>query len=313
MDYFNEIKQLIEKVEVNEKVRRLESNNEKVITYYEIGKLLYEAQGGSKRAKYGDELIKNWSKEFVNQYGKGYDNKNLWRMRQFYICFMNVATVWRQFNLSWSHYKLLLKFDNENERNYYINLAVQNNLSVRKLENMIKEDSFNRLSYADKESIKLITNKSDNDNLSIKDMILDPIIINIDKEDYLSEKVLKKYILKQLEHFFLQLGTGFALIGSEYNIKYLNHNFYVDLLLFNTNLNSYIVIELKLNKSTYKDINQVLLYKNIVDKTLKRSFHNKTIGILISKHNDKFILDYVTDPDLFLTTYKLKDKIKQVN
>ena len=221
-------------------------------------------------------------------------------MRQFYICFMNVATVWRQFNLSWSHYRLLLKFDNENERNYYINLAVQNNLSVRKLETMIKEDSFNRLSYADKENIKLITNQ--NDNISIKDMLLDPIIINIDNKDCLSEKVLKKYILKRLEHFFLQLGTGFTLAGTKYNIKYLDHNFYIDLLLFNTDLNSYIALELKLNKSTYKDV---------VDKTLRRSFHNKTIGILISKYNDRFILDYVTDIDLFLTTYKLKDKVKK--
>ena len=137
-------------------------------------------------------------------------------------------------------------------------------------------------------------------------MILDPIIINVNNIDKLSEKVLRKYILKELKHFFLQLGSGFALVGEEYKIKYLNHNFYIDLLLFNTNLNSYIVVELKLNESNYKDIHQVLLYKNIVDKALKKDFHNKTIGLLISKHNDIFILDYVSDLDLFLSTYKIE-------
>lgn len=304
MNYFNEIKNLIEKVEVNEKVRYLESNKEKVQTYYEIGRLLYEAQDGEKRAKYGDRLIKRWSKIFEEEYGKNYSNKNLWRMRQFYVNFKNVATPWRQFNLSWSHYKNLLKFEDENERNYYINLCTQNNLSVRKLQDMIKEDSFNRLSYADKKNIKLITNNED--SVSMKDMILDPIIINVDNNDKLKEKTLKKYILKELQQFFMQLGAGFALVGEEYKLKYLNHDFYIDLLLFNTNLNSYVVIELKLNKSNYKDVHQVLLYKDIVDKTLKKDFHNKTISLLISKHNDKFILDYVSDLDLFLSTYKLQ-------
>ena len=145
MNYFDEIKNLIEKIEVNEKVRYIESNKEKVQTYYEIGRLLYEAQGGEKRAKYGDGLIMRWSKIFESDYGKDYSYRNLNYMRRFYICFQKVNTVCSQFNLSWSHYKNLLKFNDENERNYYINLCIQNNLSVRKLQDMIKEDSFNRL------------------------------------------------------------------------------------------------------------------------------------------------------------------------
>ncbi|MBQ9013034.1 MAG: hypothetical protein IJ094_05645 [Bacilli bacterium] len=137
MDYFNEIKNLIEKLEINEKVRYIESNKEKVETYYEIGKLLYKAQKGKKRARYGEELIKKWSTSLSKKYGSGYNYTNLTRIRKFYMFFKKVATPWQQFNLTWSHYKLLLKFDNENERNYYINLCTQNNLSVRNLQKMI--------------------------------------------------------------------------------------------------------------------------------------------------------------------------------
>lgn len=201
MNYFDKIKTIIEEKEVNEKVRYLESNKEMIKTYFEIGKLLIEAQGGEARAKYGNNLVKEWAIKLSNEYGRGYNYTNLSRMKKFYLYFRKVATVWQQFNLSWSHYKCLLKFDDENERNYYINLCTQNNLSVRKLINVIKEDQFSRLSYADKKNIKLITN--DTKFLSINDMLLAPIIINVKESDKLSEKALKKYILKELEHVFM--------------------------------------------------------------------------------------------------------------
>ena len=154
-------------------------------------------------------------------------------MRKLYIVFRKVGTPCQQFNLSWSHYRYILKFDNENERNYYINRCIQNNLSVRGLINEIKSKSFDRLSYADKKNIKLINDNYEKE-LSVKDMLHDPIIINVDTNEKLSEKVLKKYILKELEHFFLELGTGFSFVGSEYKLTYENKNYYVDLLMFNT-------------------------------------------------------------------------------
>jgi len=178
-----------------------------------------------------------------------------------------------------------------------LNLCVQNNLSVRKLSDVINEKAFDRLSYTDKKNIKL--NGINDNKHSLNDMILNPIIVNVKSGDDISEKALKKYILKELEHFFLQLGSGFALVGTEYKLNYLDKIFYVDILLFNINLNSYIVVGLKVNKSNYKDINQVILYKDIVDKTLKKEFHGKTIAVLISKYNDKFILEYVSDKELF--------------
>lgn len=311
MDYFNEIKNLIEKQEVNERVRRLQSNNQVIKTYYEIGKLLVEAQGKEKRAKYGEGLLKKWSKLLSKEYGNGYDYTNLSRMRKLYLTFKKVGTPCQQFNLSWSHYRYILKFDDENERNYYINRCIQNNLSVRKLINEIKNKSFDRLTYADKKNIKLV-NESNSKELSIKDMIHDPIIINVNTNERLSEKVLKKYILNELEHFFLELGTGFSFVGSEYKLTYMNKKFYADLVLFNYNLNSFVILELKLSKAKYKDVHQVLLYRDIIDKTIKKDFHNKTIAILVSKQNDKFILEYVSDMDVFLSTYEFYNTINNV-
>ena len=307
MNYYKEIKNLIEEKEVNDKVRYLESNKETIKTYYEIGRLLIKAQGGEEKAKYGDGLIKKWSEKLTKEYGNGYKIANLKNMRKFYIMFRKSYTACSQSNLLWSHYKYLLKFDNENERNYYINRCIQNNLPVRGLINEIKTKSFDRLSYADKKNIKLITDKET--SLDIKDMIHDQILINIDDNEKISEKVLKKYILKELEHFFLELGTGFTFVGSEYKLSYDNKNYYVDLLLFNTELNRYIVCELKLGEIKPGDVAQTKVYMMLTDKFLKGRFHNETIGIIITRKNGKLALEYVSDPNIFVTTYRLSNKV----
>ena len=309
MNYYKEIKNLIEEKEVNDKVRYLESNKETIKTYYEIGRLLIEAQDGEEKAKYGDGLIKKWSSELSREYGKGYNLTNLKNMRQLYLIIKKSRTSCDQLTLTWSHWRYLLPLKNENERNYYINRCIQNNLSVRGLINEIKTKSFDRLSYADKKHIKLITDKET--SLDIKDMIHDPILINIDDNEKISEKVLKKYILKELEHFFLELGTGFTFVGSEYKLSYDNKNYYVDLLLFNYKLNRFIVCELKLKSVNARDIGQTLNYIKIIDKTLKEKNHKNTIGIIVSKRNNKFFLEYVSDLSLMLTTYKLENNFKK--
>lgn len=140
--------------------------------------------------------------------------------------------------ITWTHYRSILSLKNENERNYYINLVILNNLSSRELINEIKNKAFDRLSYADKENIKLID--TGNYNLTIGDMIKDPILIKSDKNiDRLNEKVLHKYIIEMLENQFLELGTVFALIGHEYKIILEGRTYKIDLLFFNLELNSY--------------------------------------------------------------------------
>ncbi len=307
MNYYNEIKSLIENKEISSRVRNLEENNETLKTYFEIGKLLIEAQGGEARARYGDGLIKEWSKRLVIEYGKGYDISNLKRMRKLYLTFQKGGTPSHQ--LTWSHYYKLLSIKNKNEMNYYINLAINQRLSVRQLRDAIKEKSFERSTIKDKDNIKLITEEV-NYKPTLSDMLKDPIIINVDNQDRLSEKALKKYILNQLKHIFLELGYGFSYVGDEYKIKVGNKNYYIDLLLYNIKLNNYIVTELKTRPLLPKDIGQIEFYMNYIDENVKEKFNNKTEGIIICKENNKFICRYVSNKNIKVVNYLLKEKVE---
>ena len=181
---------------------------------------------------------------------------------------------------------------------------ILNNLSVRELRDLIKSKAYDRLSYADKESIKLI-DSNNSTLLTIEDMIKDPILIKIDKHvNKLDEKALHKYIIAMLENKFLELGMGFTLAGHEYKIKEDNHTFKIDLLFFNVELNAYIVVELKIREALPKDIGQLEFYTHLIDKHLKKNNHNKTIGLLIVKKKDKYVIEYTTNKDIFVTTYK---------
>ena len=161
------------------------------------------------------------------------------------------------------------------------------------------------MSFKDKENITLIENNNKN-NLTIEDMIKDPILIKVDSNvNKLDEKALHKYIISMLENRFLELGTGFALIGHEYKIMINNHTYKIDLLFFNVNLNSYVVVELKTREYNPKDVGQLEFYVNYVDKNVKLDKHNSTIGLLIVKKKDKYVIEYVTNEDIYVTTYKL--------
>ena len=303
MNYFKNIEELIVENEANKKANALRDNSSTLLTYWNIGKLIVEAQGGEKRAKYGDNLISEWGKKLSEKYGKGYDKSNLTRMRALYTSFPIVGTLSQQ--LSWSHYYSILPIKNENERNYYINLVILNNLSVRELQREIKNKSFDRLSYADKEHIEIISD-TNNTSLSIKDMIKDPIILKTDKNlDIIDELTIHKYIISLLEDKFLELGTGFALIGHEYKIHIDKKTYKIDLLFFNYKLNSFVVVEVKTRKIKHTDIGQLNFYVNYVEGNIKDINHNKTIGLLIVKEKDKYIVKYTTSNDILVTTYAL--------
>ena len=280
MNYYNQVNTLIEDLEVNKKVRILQNNLETLLTYWNIGKLIVEAQGGTTRAKYGNKLIKEWSEKLTKEYGNGYSDSNLKRFRKFFMLFQKGAPLRHQLN--WIHIKYILPIKDINKRNYYINQVVLNNLSSRELVSLIKSNAFERLSYADKNNIEIISNDNE---ITIEDMIKDPIIINIsDKDKKIDEKVFHKEIINLLENRFLELGTGFALIGHEYKIIIGNKTYKIDLLFFNIELNSYIVVEVKLRELQHKDISQLQFYVNYVEKNIKKIQHNKTIGIYITTY-----------------------------
>ena len=301
MNYYKQVEILIKKNEISKGVRTLQDNSATLYTYWNIGKLIVEAQGCEKRAKYGDGLINDWGKKLSEKYGKGYDKSNLTRMRLFYLLFPIVGTVCQQ--LSWSHYRYILPIKDVNERNYYINQVILNNLSVRDLRREIKNKSFDRLSYKDKTNIEII---NDNNKITIEDMIKNPIILKSDNDiNEINEAVIHKYIISLLEDKFLELGTGFALVGHEYKIIINNNTYHIDLLFFNYLLNAFVIVEVKTRNLKPQDIGQLEFYVKYIENNIKESNHNKTIGVLIVKKNNQYVIEYTTNEDIYVTTYML--------
>lgn len=298
MNYFNEVENFIKKCEVNKITRRIEEENDKVITYWHIGRLIVEAQGGEKRAKYGNELIKEWSLKLSQKYGNGYDATNLRKFRQFYLLFQNCAAVRR---VSWTNIKMLLKIKDNSKRNYYINIILNNNLSSRELEKKLKYNEYERLLNKPTSVELIIPSKK----LEFRDNLKNPIILELNQnENVNNEHDLELLLIAKLKSFFTQLGDGFALVGNQYNIK----GYYLDLLLFNINYNCYVVVELKIRELKTQDKAQIEHYMNLVDSNLKKEFHNKTLGIIISKKQDKFVAEFVGNDIIYPLTYELMQK-----
>ena len=298
MNYYNEIKNKLIDNEVYKRVKDYSKNRNDLNTYYEVGKLLIEAQGGEDRAKYGDGLIKGYSIKLTNEMGKKYDITILKRMRQFYLLILKGATMSHQLN--WSHYVEILKFNDINEINYYIYITESYNLSVRELRERIKNKEYQRLD--DNTKLKLV-NKEE---LDIRDSIKNPIVIKdrlgIDKEN-ISERILKDLILEDLDNFLLELGEGFTYVRNEYKIKIGSTYNYIDLLLFNYIYNCFIVIELKVCELKKEHIGQIEVYMNYIDKHIKSINQDKTIGIIISRRDNHYYIEYSSDKRILTREY----------
>ena len=295
MNYYNEIKNKIIDNEVYAKIKDYSRERNKVITYFEIGRLLTEAGG-----KYGDNIIDEYSKKLILEVGKKYNRRTMFRMKQFYNVFSNekVSTMLTQ--LSWSHYLLLISLNDYNEIIYYIRVAKDNNLSQRQLQERIKNNDYKRLPI---ETRSKITNSK---LLNIKDLVPNPILIkNKNNIDIINEKVLHQLILEDIESFMKELGNGFCFIGSEYKIK-IGDNFHkIDLLLFNIKYNSYVVVELKVCELRKEHIGQIEVYMNYIDKNIKKISQDKTIGIIICRKNNKYVIEYCSDNRIISREYEL--------
>lgn len=294
MNYYNEIKNKIIDNEVYSKVKDYSKERHKVITYFEIGELLTEAGG-----KYGDKIIDEYSKKLVMEIGKKYNRRTLFRMKQLYNVFSNekVSTLWTQ--LTWSHLRLLFNLEIDSI-NYYIKIIIDKHLSVRELELKIKSNEYERLPVETKN--KLICDE----NIEVKDLVPNPILIkNKNNIAIVSEKVLNHLILEDIESFMKELGNSFSFIGSEYKIKIGDRNHYIDLLLFNIKYNCYVAIELKITEFKVEYISQVQKYMNYIDKNIKEVSNNSTIGILICKRENKFVVEYCSDDRIAIREYEL--------
>ena len=208
MNYYNQIKDVLINNEVYKKVKDYSKNKNELNSYYEVGKLLVEAQGGEARAKYGNKLIKEYSERLTKDLGKGYSKRSLFLMRKYYLHFSKVQTLSAQ--LTWSHYVEILRFNDNNKINYYIHMCETFNLSVRKLRERIKSNEYERIGY-----------KEELEEPKVNTLIKNPIIIKTSNtiKDKLTEKVLHQLILNDLDSFLKELGIGFSYIGHEVKIK----------------------------------------------------------------------------------------------
>ena len=295
VNYYDEIKEKLSKNEIYAKVKDYSKERNKVLTYFEVGKLLSEAG-----KEYGNDIIGQYAEKLVNEVGKKYNCRTLRRIRQFYNIFSDTKWSPMVTKLTWSHYIILLPLKNIDEIKYYIGLCEKRNLTKRELEALIKSKEYERLSEETKN--KLITNEE----LKLPDLVPNPILIKTENnQENLSEYALKEAILNNLDNFLKQLGNGFSYIGNEYKIKIGSNYNYIDLFLFNTEYNCYVVIELKITELKKEHIGQIQVYMNYVDKVIKKPYHDKTIGIIISKKNNQFIIEYCSDERIFAREFKI--------
>ena len=293
MNYYNEIKNKLIDNEIKRKVKNYSINKSDLNTYYHVGKML------SKAGKhYGEGVIKEYSRKLTSELGKGYTQSRLRYFRRFYEVFSKYPTL--SDKLSYSHYCELIWIDDFNKINYYINISVSQNLSVRQLRERLKLNEYERVDKNTK--LKIINNQEPN----IIDFVKDPIIIkNTNNFNIISEKVLQKLILEQIESFMKELGNSFSFIGSEYKIRIDNNYNYIDLLLFNYEYNCFVVIELKVTELKKEHIGQIQVYMNYIDENLRKINQNNTIGIIICKEDNKYIIKYCSDNRIISRTYEL--------
>ena len=292
MNYYNEIKNELISNEINRKVKNYSINKSDLNTYYNVGRLLLDAG-----KQYGESIIKKYSLRLTEELGSGYSQRNLRNMRQFY----KVSQKWQTMSakLSWSHYCEILWFDNKKFQ-YYVKITELNNLSIRQLREKIKSNEYERLPESTKN--KLINQNESN----VVDFVKNPIMIkNSNKYDIFSEKILQKLILENIENFLDELGDGFAFIKSEYSIRLKDRYNYIDLLLYNIKYRCYVVVELKVTELKKAHTGQTMTYMNYIDKNIKNLDENDTVGIIICKQDNEYVIKYCSDDRIISREYEL--------
>ena len=293
MNYYEEIKNEFINNEINKKVKNYLINRKDLETRYNVGKLLSEAG-----KKYGEGIINEYSKKLTLELGKGYNVTNLKRYRQFYILIQKGAPMAHQ--LSWSQYVELLSIKDMPKVMFYINLCIKHNLTKRQLRERIKSKEYERLSESAKS--KFVANEQP----LLPDLVKNPLLIKkSDKYTEISEKVLQQIILEDIKNFMQELGTGFCYISNEYPIKIGNNYNYIDLLLYNIDFNCYVVLELKVTKLKKEHIGQIEVYMNYIDRNLKRENQDKTIGIIVCKNDNEYIIEYCSDKRIISREFEL--------
>lgn len=292
MNYYNEIKTKLIENENYARIKDYSKERYKLNTYYEIGKILSEAG-----KHYGEGIIKEYSNKLTIELGKGYTQSRLRYIRRFYEVFSKCPTL--SDKLSYSHYCEIIWLE-EQEIKYYITITQMNNLTVRELRQKVKNKEYERLDKSTK--LKLMNQEE----LTIQDNIKNPIIINNkNNRVVITEKDLQNIILENIPSFLKELGNKFCFIDNEYKIKIGDRYNYIDLLLYNSEYHCYVVVELKITELKKEYIGQIETYMNYVDKNIKDIVDNQTIGIIICKKDNHFIMEYCSDQRILTREYKI--------
>ena len=281
-------------------------NHTITFTYWKIGEYLVEfEQKGNIRAEYGKKLLQNLSKDLTQQFGRGYSYRNLRLFRQFYITYSNWQTViansdksafaYIATQLSWSHLVRIMTIKTDDERSYYLQESIENYWSVRDLDRQIESALYERQQL----SIKKITPKN-TQGIEIQQLLKDPYIFEFlgikEHSDY-TESDIEKSIINNLERFLLELGKGFSFVSRQKRISSDSDHFYIDLVFYNRLLKCHVLIDLKIGKLKHQDIGQMQMYVNYFDREIKTDFENPTIGIILCKEKNDFVVEYSLPKD----------------
>jgi predicted nuclease of restriction endonuclease-like (RecB) superfamily len=306
-DFYKSVKEVLEAARSN--VYRA-VNFAMVEAYWSIGSLIVEEeQRGKRRAEYGKHLIKELSIKLTKDFGKGFTRTNLWYMRQFYSLFPNLHAL--RGELSWTHYRLLLKVEKEKARIFYLDEAVDSNWSTRQLERQINSFYYERLlSSKDK---KPVLEEAEQNTLPAKpeDLIKDPYVLeflNLKENKHLLEKDLETELLSKVQEFLLELGKGFSFVARQYRISVDSDHFYIDLVFYNYILKCFLLIDLKIGKLTHKDIGQMDFYVRYAEDNIKVEGDNPTIGLILCTEKNETIVKYSVlneNKQMFASRYKL--------
>lgn len=320
---YNTINQIIE--EARNTVYRT-ANFTMVQAYWNIGKVIVEEeQNGKERAEYGKEIIQQLSQKLTQKHGKGFNTTNLWYIRQFYQIFENFHSL--RGELSWTHYRLLLKVKNDQSRQFYMQEAIENNWSTRTLERQINSLYFERMVMTRQDGQPLVKAEAESkkENMQAKDIIKDPYVLeflDLKHNTDFYEKELEQAIIDKLQEFLLELGKGFSFIGRQYRITLDGDHFYIDLVFYNYILKCFLLIDLKTGKLTHQDIGQLDTYVRYFEDKIRQENDNPTIGLILCTEKNNAVVKYSLLNDskqIFASKYmtylpteqELKAKIQQ--
>ena len=298
-------------------------NQTMVLTYFEIGKMIVEEElKGKERADYGRQLIPLLSKKLTQDFGKGFSETNIKQMRSFYNSFSKRQTLSDEFNLSWSHYLKLMRIDDERERNFYEIESFKNNWSLRELQRQYDSALYTRLSLSRNKAQILELSTKGQILERPKDAIKDPYILEflgLHDETTYSENDLEQRLIDKLEHFLLELGTGFTFVARQNRISFDEKHFKIDLVFYNRVLKCFVLIDLKIGELKHQDIGQMQMYVNYYDREVKLSDENKTIGIILCQDKSEAVVQYTlpeNNEQIFASKYATvlpsKEKLKQL-